>query len=177
MPYPVKAVANYFIDRGLESKVVITPMKLQKLMYYAHGWYLAITNSPLLDENVEAWEYGPVIPSIYHEFKIFGNSKIPTKTSEVNFDGSSGMPRITYPSIDDCPDKRLNETTKQILDRVWDVYGKYKALQLSTMTHAEGSPWAITWADNQGKKNTDIPDNLIRQHFIEKARGNEQRTS
>jgi len=68
MPLPSAAVANYFLDLGLRESIPITPLKLQKLVYFAHGWYLGFTGEPLLNEGIQAWEYGPVIPSLYHDF-------------------------------------------------------------------------------------------------------------
>jgi len=70
------AVANYFIKKGIDTKKSVSPMKLQKLVYFAHGWRLALYNSPLIDEAIQAWQYGPVIPGIYHEFKHYGNRDI-----------------------------------------------------------------------------------------------------
>ncbi|MCB0375635.1 MAG: DUF4065 domain-containing protein, partial [Sinomicrobium sp.] len=68
-------VANYFLSKyGVDYH--ITPMKLVKLVYIAHGWHLGITDNALIDENPEAWKYGPVIPRIYHEFKKFGKNPI-----------------------------------------------------------------------------------------------------
>ncbi|QLH42366.1 MAG: DUF4065 domain-containing protein [Coxiellaceae bacterium] len=51
-------------------------MKLAKLIYVAHGWSLALNDVPLIDEAVQAWKFGPVIESVYHEFKHFGNDVI-----------------------------------------------------------------------------------------------------
>jgi len=70
--YRSMAVANWFIDHVRN----LTPLKLQKLIYYAHGWHLALRDQPLIDELIEAWEYGPVVPNVYHEFKEFGNQPI-----------------------------------------------------------------------------------------------------
>ena len=58
-PYSAKAVANYFLARAKESGETLSPMKLQKLIYFAHGWHLAVFDAPLLDEEVQAWDYGP----------------------------------------------------------------------------------------------------------------------
>lgn len=70
------AVANYFLDKAREDGVDLSPMKLQKLIYFAHGWHLAIYGEPLIDESVEAWAWGPVISSIYHDFKKYGRDPI-----------------------------------------------------------------------------------------------------
>ena len=57
MPYDAKSIANFFIDRAKESGETLTQMKLHKLIYYAHGWHLALTGEPLIDEPVQAWNY------------------------------------------------------------------------------------------------------------------------
>ena len=55
------AIANYFLDRGEGEDILISPMKVIKLSYLAHGWYLAFTdNNTLVNEDVEAWDHGPV---------------------------------------------------------------------------------------------------------------------
>ena len=69
-------IANYFIEKSLDSGVDLTPMKLNKLVYIAHGWYLGLSDRPLIGEAAQAWKYGPVIPSIYHRFKAYGGAQI-----------------------------------------------------------------------------------------------------
>jgi uncharacterized phage-associated protein len=72
------AIANYFI----ELAKFITPMKLQKLVYFAHGWCLALADKPLINEKIEAWQYGPVVSSLYREFKKYGNEGITSPAVE-----------------------------------------------------------------------------------------------
>src|SRR4051812_39910789 len=76
MPYPAAAIANEFLRLAKEDKAQISPLKLQKLVYFAHGWYLALAGKPLIEERVQAWQFGPVIPTLYREFKRYGNSPI-----------------------------------------------------------------------------------------------------
>ncbi len=80
--YSPKSIANYFIDLAKVSGDKLTPMKLQKLVYYAMGWFAGYTGKPLVDEAVEAWQYGPVFSSLYHEFKQFGSGPIDGKATE-----------------------------------------------------------------------------------------------
>ena len=64
-PYSAKAVANTLLSRSKELGINdITPMKLQKLIYYAHGWLLAFLGTALIKEGVQAWKYGPVIHTV-----------------------------------------------------------------------------------------------------------------
>ena len=76
MAYEAKAIANYFLEKAKAEGNSLTPMQVQKLVYFAHGWYLGLFGEPLIKESVQAWSYGPVIPSLYQEFKRFGNQGI-----------------------------------------------------------------------------------------------------
>lgn len=63
-------IANFFLwNADKEGIKDMTPMKLIKLVYISYAWSLAIYQNKLFNERIEAWRYGPVIPSIYHEFK------------------------------------------------------------------------------------------------------------
>lgn len=67
-------VANWFLNYNDEKMYsdgadYISNLKLQKLLYYAQGTFLAITNSPLFGDAIEAWMHGPVVPSVYHAYK------------------------------------------------------------------------------------------------------------
>src|ERR1700722_11193954 len=77
MSYPAKAIANYFIKRALkENDNSLTPMKLIKEIYIAHGWCWAIYNRPLINEDVQAWQYGPLIHESFKTFKRWGMDPI-----------------------------------------------------------------------------------------------------
>jgi uncharacterized phage-associated protein len=158
MNYSAKAIANYLIDVAYDDrKRRLSPMNLQKLVYFAHGWYLALYDKPLLDEKIEAWPYGPVVPSLYHEFKSFGCKNIRQHATDVCLDDDF---EIVTPKIQN------NKPLKSFLDKIWEVYGDYSAIQLSNMTHEDGTPWAITWGQLGVPKNTDIDDNVIKDYFV-----------
>jgi uncharacterized phage-associated protein len=163
MSYSSKAIANYFLDAGRQDGKSISPLKMQKLAYFAHGWYLALQNEPLLDERVEAWRYGPVVPSLYHEFKSYGRGAISEYATEL--DVSSNFDWIT-PKVPDEP--RL----KEFLDKVWEVYSPFSAIQLSNATHRPGTPWCQTWGNNGATMGTDISDELIKTYFKKLASDN-----
>ena len=70
-------VADFFIQIANQSEDdQMTNLKLNKLLYYAQGVYLARTGRPLFDENIEAWTFGPVIPNIYRKYKVCGRNPI-----------------------------------------------------------------------------------------------------
>lgn len=162
MPYSASSIANYFIDKANSAGEKLTPMKLQKLVYYAMGWYAGYTGKPLIDEAVEAWQYGPVFPSLYQEFRRFGAGAVAARATEFNDD----FEVVEVPTPDDA-------SVRSFLDNVWNSYSRYPAIKLSEMTHASGSPWDITWQGAQGVRNKDIPFELIEHHFaqaVEKAK-------
>ena len=112
-------VANYFLtlidDEAGDS---LSNLKLQKLVYYAQGFHLALMNEPLFNDPIEAWEHGPVVPSLYHRFKQHGASPIPPP--------EGGIDMNAYP-----------EAVRELLDEVFQTYGQYSAWKLRNMTHAE----------------------------------------
>lgn len=169
MPYSAKAIANYFLAKAREANRELTPMKLQKLVYFAQGWHLAVRNESLIDEQVEAWPYGPVIPTLYREFREFGDRPITFEATDCVPNGRGGL-RFVRPSVDDQP--HVAEFTKLFLDRIWDVYGAYSAIQLSNMTHKSGSPWDQVREEHAGQipRGTDIPRSTITRYFLDLAR-------
>jgi len=98
----------------------ISNLKLQKLAYYAQGFYSAIFNKPLFDNDIYAWTHGPVVQDLYHEYKKFGSNRIPVPT---DFNPIS-----------------LEKEEFELIEEVFEVFGQYSAWKLRNMTHEE-SPW------------------------------------
>lgn len=162
MIYTAKSIANYLLDLAKSKGELLSPMKLQKLVYYAHGWYVGHKGEPLIDEPVEAWPYGPVIPSLYHEFKQFGSEGISIKARE--FDGVSSFREVPPPE---------DASIRRYLEGVWSSYGQYTGLKLSELTHSPDGPWDKTWKESGGMRGSDIPFSVIAEHFklaVEKAK-------
>lgn len=154
------AIANSFIALALKAGNPVTQMKLQKLIFFAHGWYLALSDTPLLDEHFQAWQYGPVVPSVYHEFKSFGTLGIDKLGTELSFT-PSGFDWIS-PTVSDS-----SGTVQELVKKIWDVYGKYSGTQLSDMTHAPNTPWTLTRKKYGDMRDVVIPDELIKKYFKE----------
>lgn len=164
MQYSAKAVANYFISKYGNHK--ITPLKLQKLVYIAHGWHLALYGDPLVgDEYAEAWQYGPVFPSLYHEFKDLDARPVRRKATDFDLDLDLFVPVVPH----------NDKQTTALLDRIWDVYGRSTAGQLSTLCHEDDTPWAKIYAKVGGKRNTHIPDEAIADYYKKLHARNRQR--
>lgn len=138
--YTYDEVADWFLAKG-EGK--ISPKKLQKLVYYAYAWALTLlndsaenlTNKLFDDGHFEAWVHGPVIHGLYVEYSKYGFNNITEHKSQPTF----------------------TEDVEDVLDQVWEVYGKYSADQLESMTHQE-SPWRNA---RKGLSPLDSSSNLI----------------
>ena len=113
MGYLAKAVANEFLKLAQNENATLTQMKLQKLVYIAHGFNLALVDSALLEDKIQAWQYGPVIPSLYGEFKSFGNSPITRNATITKIDNDFNI-NHKVPKIDD-------KKTKELIVAVWET--------------------------------------------------------
>lgn len=157
MAYSAIAVANAFIEKAKGKGINdLSPMKLQKLVYFAHAWMLAIVDKPLIKDNVKAWKFGPVIDSVYHEFKSFGSSNISTLGTEFEGLESDDVFDIKY-VIPKLP--KSDETASAIIDAILDTYGDRSAISLSNLTHEPGSAWCITRAQHK--------DGAVREFIID----------
>ncbi|CAM1344030.1 Panacea domain-containing protein [Tenacibaculum amylolyticum] len=147
------AVANEFIGLSEQQHVGITNMKLVKLMYIAQGLSLALLDRPIFEnDKIEAWKYGPVVPSIYHEFKHFKSEPITTK-SVVTLD--SEWENLSEPKLTDEEDKKIVLLT-------WRLYKDMSPRDLVDLTHRAGTPWSLTYEDSE----SNIIDNeLIKRYY------------
>jgi len=141
--------------------IPITPMKLVKLVYIAHGWHLALhkEGKPLFNEPVEAWKYGPVVSQVYHKFKFYGTSPV----TEPVF-----LFLENYPEIHEKDSELAG-----FLDDTWDRYENFNAVELANLTHLAGTPWAETIKRYEGKqipRNLPIPNDLIRKYYLSLAK-------
>lgn len=115
-------VARYFVCSA--GSLILTPLKLQKLVYYAYARCLSHSGIRLFDERIEAWQNGPVIPSLYHALKEFGASPVPIEWGKCD----SFRSRKWHDSIDSIKDD---------IKMVNDKYGHLSAFDLVTLTHSE----------------------------------------
>lgn len=155
MPYSARIVANYFIElKRKRDETPPTPMQLLKLIYIAHGWNLAVNDRPLITDRIEAWQYGPVIPNLYHAVKQWGNMPI--------------RELLPTPATDEAT---FSPDDKKVMDVVLGAYGQLSGIRLSNLTHASGTPWRKVYIVEGGqyRESVQIADELIKQHFTELA--------
>ncbi|WP_312279289.1 type II toxin-antitoxin system antitoxin SocA domain-containing protein [Oscillibacter sp.] len=121
-------LSNNILVRAKREHIAVTPMKLQKLLYYVCVQYVKKTGILPIFERFEPWPYGPVIPSVYSEFKTFGSS--PIKSYARNAEGKAKM-----------VDEDANPVLKSCIDDIWNKYKNWGAVDLSKKTHTAGSGW------------------------------------
>ena len=158
MTYNAKAIANLLIDVAKENGSYLDQMKLQKLVYITHGWNLAIAGHPLITDEIQAWQYGPVIPSLYSEFRNCGRNDITDYATDIQISEDDLKFSFEPPKID-----RDDHHTIELANKVWAVYGGYTGPQLSNLTHMPDTPWDRVY---KASPRATIANELIREHFV-----------
>lgn len=149
MAYSALAVANAFIKRAQEGKIPeLTPMKLQKLLFYVQSWYFKYKGFPLFDDTFCRWSHGPVIPSIYHEFKGYGAAEIKSPGTTMVSRSTQQNP-FAYELV--VPEINWNDSDAiAYIDEAIRAYGQYSGWQLSQMTHQQGTAWQVSGPPDGG---------------------------
>ncbi|EMX52731.1 TPA: Panacea domain-containing protein [Escherichia coli] len=117
----LNSVADYLLCFAQEHGDVMTPLKLQKMVFYADAWYMALNGGQeLIPDQFEAWVHGPVARELYSRFADYKWRPIDEEIQ--------------------CPE--LSEEIKKHLDEIYQVFGGYSAYELEQLTHQE-KPWLL----------------------------------
>lgn len=143
-PYPAATIAKWFVAYAQADEADVSNLKIQKLLYYAQGHHLAETGAPLFNDPIEAWSHGPVVRSVYREFKSFGSGDVQL---------AKGDP-FRWEDVD--------EPTTNLLIQVWETYGQYAAWRLRAMTHSE-APWRNHFSEESA--DAEISQDEIKAQF------------
>lgn len=119
---------------------LLTNLKLQKLLYYQQGFHLAFFGTPLFDESVESWMYGPVVPSVYDEYSKYGSASLPVTTQAIT----------------------LTDDEERLFNEVFDAYREFSAIGLMNKTHSE-RPWIEAVPHDRG---TIITQDSMKAYFL-----------
>ena len=144
-PYDSRQIANWFIRRAHARDQSISIMHVLKLVYMAHGWCLAVLDRPLIQDRIEAWDYGPVIPAVYHAFRPLGVHDIQPW---------------------DMFEREIEDEVESLLQKVDNLYENLSASQLSRLTHIKGGPWHKVY--RRTARFQPIPDSIIAAHYKDK---------
>ena len=137
----VLEIADWFLAKAKSEHKPLKHMKLQKLVYFAYGWYYAYYDQPLFGEEIYAWRHGPVVAELYHKYKCYKDN----------------------PIAENIEPQTFAENVASILDGTWQAYEQYSDIQLSAITHRDDSPWAHAYDPDEWY--TVIPAESIRDYF------------
>ncbi|MCI9844160.1 Panacea domain-containing protein [Flavobacterium pectinovorum] len=142
MSYSVLEISNKIIANTDASQgEIISNLKLQKMLYYMQGFFIAVFDKRLFDNEIEAWQYGPVVRDAYYYFKDFGAGAITLK-------GDEQIVELSYEE-------------EELFKEVMTEYGQFSAIKLMNLTHSE-LPWKKVFHENpQGE----ISYDLLREYF------------
>lgn len=144
MVYKALDIAKKLIYKAQEDEAnggdSLTNLKLQKLLYYQQGYHLAIFDTPLFEEKVEAWMYGPVVPVVYDIYAQYGAASLPDVDTPIT----------------------LTDEEEKLFNEVYDAYREFSAIGLMNRTHKE-KPWKDATPHDRG---TEITQKALKEYFI-----------
>jgi uncharacterized phage-associated protein len=118
----------------LKEKISLSPMKLQKLIYFTYRDYLKGSGNKLFSERISAWRYGPVVESVYNHFKPF-------EAQSINKFYRNGIGDVL----------KLSESSEifgSVIKSVWEKYRGFSGIELSKITHRKGTAWHKAWLND-----------------------------
>lgn len=131
--------AKYIINKAIDNNNPVSNLQLQKILYFAQE----DNNAELLKDDFQAWDFGPVIPGVYHEFKDNGANTIKRKQEQVE----------------------VSKADRKKLDKTYDSLKGYTAGRLVTRAHEKNRAWDRVY--EKGNNNT-IAKAEIKKDYIDK---------
>lgn len=156
MSYDGRQVANFILDICDGSGRTVSNLSLQKIVYFCHAWSLATLGRPLVRHQFEAWQYGPVLPYLYRDFKSFESSGITSRAAKLSpVSGRAEVVKYDFPLEDD-----------ELIRKVVGFYSSLSPGTLVELSHVEEGPWSEVW-NHGGKVNPGmkIQDGAIRDFY------------
>lgn len=149
-------VAEYIVVYFQTKGELLTNKKLQKLLYYIEAWFLADKNKSLISEDFEAWVFGPVVSSVYREYKQF-------KYNPIRFDYDSSAESKLKGII---KENKISKDDVNFLNLVLTKYGCLSAFELEFLSHSE-TPWLEARGNLSPVEscNTVISKNTMKEYY------------
>jgi len=153
--YDVLDIARYIINYSHEKDYLVSNLSLQKLLYFVQAHFLVSSKekAPLFKDKIEAWDFGPVVPKAYNEYRQFGGTSIPYIKSYFITRTGNIWDSERVPYKDDC----IDEGTKKYINDVVDNFSNKSSTYLTKLTQSQG-PWLDAYA--QGKRAEITPASL-----------------
>ncbi|UNK42138.1 DUF4065 domain-containing protein [Luteimonas sp. S4-F44] len=130
-----RAIANMILDIADSNGREVTNLSLQKIIFFCHGWCIAKLGKPLIKQDFEAWQYGPVLQHVYREFRSCDRSPIKIRAKQL--DPISGN-RIEIRA-------KLEPEIEEIVRESTRFYSRLRPGTLVEMSHAPDGPWDKVW--------------------------------
>lgn len=140
MPYSALDISEYIIYYIQSSGGIISPLKLQKILYFVQADFLVSTGKPCFSDEIFAYDYGPVIPSVYQKYKIYGGEFIPCRYSDSFI---------------------ISKADKERINEMVDLCQPYSATELTAIIHQQ-APWKNNYHSDS---HAVIPKAEIEEYF------------
>lgn len=140
MSYNALDVSEYIIHYIQSTGGIISPLKLQKILYFVQADFLVSTGKPCFSDEIFAYDYGPVIPSVYQKYKIYGGGFIPCRYSDSFI---------------------ISKADKERINEMVDLCQPYSATELTAIIHQQ-APWKNNYHSDS---HAVIPKMEIEEYF------------
>lgn len=155
--YNVLDVCRYAINYSNDKDYGISNLKLQKILYFIQAYFLISTPEPCFGAKIEAWDFGPVVPEAYREYKQFGSSNIPRISYYVVMDFDD----FWNSKVKEFNDEVISDKDKKRIEAVIDRFSDYSATDLVSITHNQ-APWIDAYIPH---RNNEITPHAIKEYF------------
>lgn len=134
--YRALEVARHIINYANSNDQLLSNLKLQKILYFVQAEFLISQGRICFEDDIEAWDFGPVVPAVLREYKFFGSFNIPPVKHYYVEDESQtfNFRRVVFYDID------ITNEDKAVIDEVVDYFADYSAVDLTELTQKQ-LPW------------------------------------
>lgn len=139
MPHDARSVANQILTMAHTDQHPITPAELTRIVYLAHAFMLACHDVPLIKQEVEAWQQGPVIPELHQNIKFYENKPV---TQHI-----------------DLPTENFTAAQQAIILSAWRIHCTLEEPELASITTGSGTPWHRKWHNTRDKSAVILDEN------------------
>lgn len=159
--YKALDISRYIINYSDAHNDIISNLKLQKILYFVQANFLVTNNKPCFNEPIEAWDFGPVIPIVYYEYKVYGAAYIPKIKTYLEYEDEKTKTSVTRKTYNnDC----INDEDKKLINEIIDRLTNYSSADLTTITQHQ-SPWIDAY---HKKRASVITTDSIKEYFMSK---------
>lgn len=136
-------IAEFFLTMlDLSAGDTMSNLQLQKLLYFAQGFSLAINDKPIFEEDIEAWISGPVVPTVFFTYEKY---------------------RYSLPMPKRINLKKFSKKEHDLVVEVYETYGQFAAWRLKDLSNIDGGPWKRTYKIGENRV---ISHSLLKEYFL-----------